>query len=122
MGNARCPEYFQALNLVEIEFYDDAGVEKARQEVFAQLNTQATPETAAKWDEDRQEKTTRLLHRMGEALGFDLQQLDLLKGGYAPKWLTDMLTEQQEARSRLIEVLRGDKPIRVRMEPPETKQ
>lgn len=50
---------------------------------------------------------------MAKVLGYNLQQLDVLEGGYYPQGLMDMELEQQAVRRALIEVLSGRRPLAV---------
>ena len=87
------PEKVRALNLVEIEFYGLKAVELAHQEVIAHINTPAP--LPANWGDRHRKLMTKLLSEMAKALDYELQQLDVLDGGYYPQGFADIELEQQ---------------------------
>lgn len=97
-----------ALNLVEIEFYGIKPVEDAQREVMAHLNLKPLP---ADWSDRHRKLLTKLLSEIAKVLGYELQQLDVLEGGYYPQGLVDIELEQQEVRRALIQVLSGNRPL-----------
>jgi hypothetical protein len=112
MGSRRAPlspERVKALNMVEIEFYGIAAVEVAYKDVMNHINTPRPVPDA--WGERQRTLLTKLLSEMAKVLGYDLQQLDVLEGGYYPQGFLDIELEQQVARQALIEVLSGRRPL-----------
>ncbi len=103
------PDRVRALNLVEIEFYGVKPVEDAHQQVMAHIN--APRPLPAGWDDRQRKLMTKLLSEMAKVLGYDLQQLDVLEGGYYPQGIADIELEQQAARRALVEVLSGNRPL-----------
>ncbi len=104
-------EKVSALNMVEIEFYGLESVQGAHRDVMAHINTPALkPE---EWNARHRTLLTKLLSEMAGVLGYKLQQLDMLEGGYYPQGLVNIETEQQEVRRTLIEVLSGRRPLLV---------
>jgi hypothetical protein len=112
MANRRAilaPDKVKALNLVEIEFYGVKPVEIAHQEVMKHINTpQPTPPD---WNDRHRTLLTKLLSEMAKALGYELQQLDVLQGGYYPQGFAEIELEQQALRRALIEVVSGNRPL-----------
>jgi hypothetical protein len=99
----------RALNLVEIEFYGVSAVEDAHREVMKHINTpQPLPEG---WSDRQRKLLTKLLSEMAKVLGYEIQQLDVLDGGYYPQGFADIELEQQALRRSLIEVLSGNRPL-----------
>jgi hypothetical protein len=43
---------------------------------------------------------TKLLSEMAKVLGYNLQQLDVLEGGYYPQGFFDIETEEQDSRRK----------------------
>lgn len=114
MGTRRSPlsdEHVKGLNLVEIEFYGVDAVQSAHRELMQHINTKPGDDNA--WTERKRHLTTRLLSAMATALGYNLQQLDVLEGGYAPQRYADLEQEQQLVRHLLIEVLSARRPLAV---------
>jgi hypothetical protein len=103
------PDKVRALNLVEIEFYGIKSVEGAHKEVIAHINLQRPLPDA--WGDRHRVLLTKLLSEMAKVLGYELQQLDVLEGGYYPQGFADIELEQQELRRVLIQVLSGNRPL-----------
>lgn len=103
------PDRIKALNLVEIEFYGVKPVENAHQDVMAHIN--APKPLPAGWGDRQRTLITKLLSEMAKVLGYDLQQLDVLEGGYYPQGIADIELEQQAARRAVIEVFTGNRPL-----------
>ena len=80
-------EHVNALNLVEVDFYDCKKVIAAWQAYKAHLDSGATSE-AQNWGDTRDGLLARLLHEIGKVLHFGIPAMDIFKGGYAPiAWL-----------------------------------
>jgi hypothetical protein len=105
------PEKVTALNMVEIEFYGLPLVQDAYREVMIHINT--PPPLPAGWHDRHRALLTRLLSQMARALGYHLEQLDVLEGGYYPQSFADIGIEQQAVRRALIELLSGRRPLSV---------
>lgn len=114
MGTRRAllaPDKVKALNMVEIDFYGITTVEGAHREVMAHINTpQPLP---AGWDDRHRKLLTKLPSEMAKVLGYQLQQLDVLEGGYYPQGFADIELEQQSVRRALIQILSGNRPLLV---------
>ena len=66
----------------------------------------------AGWADRQRTLITKLLSEMAKVLGYDLQQLDVLEGGYYPQeGIADIELEQQAARRAVIEVFTGNRPL-----------
>lgn len=110
-------EHVAALNLVEIEFYNEADVINAWKNYLKNLSKNLTEPNITDKDrlrhfEDQEELLTKLLHAMAKALGFsNIEQLDIMKGGYSPQGWADIESQQHLLRGMLIEMLRGNRPI-----------
>ena len=119
MATRRAPlsaEKATALNMVEIEFYGIQSVQDVHREVMAHIN--APRPLPAGWNERHRTLVTRLLSEMATVLGYKLQQLDVLEGGYYPQGFADIKAEQQAVRRALIDVLSGQRPLAVSPAPP----
>jgi hypothetical protein len=112
MGSRRAPlspERVKALNMVEIEFHGIASVEAAYRDVMAHINMPRPLPHG--WGERHRTLLTKLLSEMAKVLGYELQQLDVLEGGYYPQGFVDIEVEQQLVRQALIDVLSGRRPL-----------
>jgi len=76
------PEYVAALNTVEVEFAGVKPVENAQRELLTHLNSnaQANP---LEWTDRIRRLQTRLLYAIANYLGYEMEQLDVLEGGYS---------------------------------------
>lgn len=104
-------DHVTALNMVEIEFYDQPKVLAAYQDLFKHFNLSG-PAPPDWWDK-RMKLQTKLLSAMGKSLGYDFAQLEVLEGGYTPKGWTTAEQEQQELRRLLIDVCSGKRSLAV---------
>ena len=64
-----------------------------------------------RFDEHHRKLVTKLLTEMAKVLGYELQQLDVLDGGYHPQGFVDIENEQQAVRRALIQTLSGNRPL-----------
>lgn len=95
-------EHVGALNLVEIEFYKEKNVSNALQRYFDHLNTRTTDE---RWLDTSNHLFTKLLYEIAKSLGYKIEQLQILTGGYAPQGWIDNEGRQEEIQNRLIALL-----------------
>jgi hypothetical protein len=100
-----------ALNMVEIEFHGVASVENAYREVMRHIN-HARP-LPKNWGDEQRKLVTKLISEIASVLGYKLQQLDMLDGGYYPEGLASIESEQQAVRQAIIETLNGNRPLRI---------
>jgi hypothetical protein len=111
------PDHVGALNLVEIEFHSEKAVIDAWKAYWAHLN-KAVPSNLSDQQQqqllrDRDALLTKLLHAVATALHFDIEQLDIFEGGYAPQaWLDDEQSLKL-LRILLLDVLAGKRGIPV---------
>jgi hypothetical protein len=109
------PDHVGALNLVEIEFYDQKPVIDAWKAYWSNLGRRV-PSDQAEQDAFFKEQAsllTKLLHAMARSLDFHIEQLDIFEGGYVPQgWEQD---EQiiRLTRMLLLDVLSGRRSIPV---------
>jgi hypothetical protein len=105
------PDHVGALNLVEIEFRNDGHVIKAWAEYFRDLGERWPSGLQVAEQQDlerkREAKLTKLLHAMANALKFNIEQMEIFEGGYAPQGWLDDEQAQRLIRFHLIEILSG---------------
>jgi hypothetical protein len=117
MGTRRTPltpEHVGALNLVEIEFHNDSEVISAWRKYMEHLGSPiltGDADVQRRFFEERSTQFTKLLHTVGKSLGYQIEQLEILQGGYAPRGWEDERWEQRELRRLLIETLQGSRAI-----------
>jgi hypothetical protein len=95
--------------MVEIDFYGKRAVLDAYRDVMTHIN--APPPLPAGWSDRLRTHMTKLLTEMATVLGYKLQQLDVLEGGYYPQGFVDIEQEQQAVRRALLQILSGNRPL-----------
>jgi hypothetical protein len=110
------PERVKALNLVEIEFYGVRPVQAAFQEFMRHVNTSSPLPVG--WHEENQKRLTKLLTEMARILGYKLQQLDVLDGGYYPQVHLDIESDQLNLRRALLDLCTGKRALWINQLPP----
>src|SRR3546814_9083558 len=107
------PDYVGALNLFEIEFHGERSVETAWKNLLKHFAVDLPDdrEKIATWNAEVRDLTTRLLHAMGKSLRLNIEQLDIMGGGYAPRAWEENETEHLLLRKFMLEVLRGDRQL-----------
>lgn len=107
-------EHVTALNLIEIEFYGNLEVTTAAKNYLDHL--------AAKMPDDQKERDkhfelqiqllAKLLHAMAKTLNFkNIEQIDIMNGGYSPQGWADIEQQQHVLRFLLIDMLNGNRGI-----------
>ncbi len=125
MATRRAPlaaDKVKALNMVEIDFYGVSSVQEAHRDVMAHINTRQSPDQLEEWNDRHRKLITKLLSEMAKVLDYQLQQLDVLEGGYYPQWFADIESEQQEVRRALIQTLSGNRPLIVSSTAPTPRE
>ncbi|WP_233863725.1 DUF6680 family protein [Paraburkholderia adhaesiva] len=82
------PDHVNALNLIEVDFYKCEEVEKAWKTYLDHLNTrfpQDDEPAAQVWGKTKERRLAQLLFQISKVLKFDMSELDLFEGGYAPE-------------------------------------
>lgn len=105
------PDKVRALNMVEVDFHGLKSVEDAYRGVMAHINIPAP--FPPDWNDRHRKLITKLLSEIAKVLGYNLQQLDVLEGGYYPQGFADIELEQQAVRQELIQILSGRRPLLV---------
>jgi hypothetical protein len=108
-------EHVTALNLIEIDFQGKTRVLQAWKVFFENLCTD--PKDQPKFQRsvaERQSLLTRLLHEIAKIVGYPIEQLDILAGGYTPQAVYNTFQRQQDLQTAAIEVLSGTKPLLVK--------
>ena len=77
-------DHVNALNLVEVDFYNCEKVVKAYKEYKEHLHVTNQPEDEV-WNEKKEKLLAQLLFTMGTVLKFNIPAMEIFKGGYAPK-------------------------------------
>lgn len=120
-ANRLSPVHVEALNRIEVEFYNDRNVMEARKVLLDAFESFPQDEKALDYSaklEKAVEKSNdclvKLLYQMSESLGYHFDEVHLKKGVYAPKGHAEAELQQYELRQHLLAILKGNKPIIVR--------
>lgn len=108
-------EFVGALNLVPVHFYSDKEVMNRYAELIAVFDDTAwfVAEANARLAQQVDLKVAYLLSAMSYAVGRPVEQLQILRGGYAPQGWQDEEQAQRLLRSALTEVVSGQRPLPV---------
>jgi hypothetical protein len=129
------PEHVGALNLVEIDFAGHADVLQCHKMLFENFSKPASrliseehqpnddDATRQKKDQaygtraygERQHLLVKLLFSIGRALGYRIEQLDILEGGYHPTFHAELELQQELLRRYLISIANGERSFPVRV-------
>ncbi len=122
-------DHVGALNLIELEFADQSEVIKHWRNLLTHFGTthpRSESETEQNSDEEkeklrktrifhdrlfqeRQELLTLLLHSMAKTLNFNIEQLEIFKGGYVPQGHIDMEDDGHVIRQFIADIARNNR-------------
>jgi hypothetical protein len=105
-------EHVTALNLIEIDFQGKKEVLQAWKVYFENLcvDTKNESRRDRAWQE-RPALLAKLLHAIAKVLGYSIEQLDIMAGGYTPQGFFDEAQAQRDLRALTAEVLSGKRPL-----------
>lgn len=112
--NTLSPEYVAALNMVELEFAGRDNVLRPFKTLFDHYQTQPQPND---WQDRLRSLIARLLFAMAKDLGYEMEQLDVMEGGYLPSGWNAMENDRNAVLSAMAKVARGEAAIPVVMVP-----
>jgi hypothetical protein len=119
-------KHVEAMNLVELEFYNERKVMDCWRLYRNHLDDQAyIKRDVPSWDNDRNKLLIDLLYEMSISLGYSYDKSQIQKGVYYPAGYVDIENENKETRKLWLEVLRGQRQIPMKAEvwtnqPPKT--
>lgn len=108
-------EFVGALNLVPVHFFSDKAVMQRYAALIAVFDDTAwfVAEARGKLHEKADLNVAYLLSAMSRAVGRPVEQLQILRGGYAPQGWQDEEQAQRALRSALTEIVSGQRPLPV---------
>jgi hypothetical protein len=108
-------EHVTALNLIEIDFQGKPEVLHAWKAYFENLCADAKDESRIQraWQE-RPALLAKLLHAIAKVLKYNIEQLDIMAGGYTPQGFFDEVQAQRELRTLVSELLSGKRPLLIK--------
>lgn len=106
------PERVQALNLIEVEFFGKQAVLNRFSDLLEVYNDQVRwksedSDVRTSVLQEVDDKTVLLLQEMGRVLGYKLENLTLLRGGYYPEAFSQIELQQNEIREFLVGLKKG---------------
>ncbi|WFS00171.1 DUF6680 family protein [Rhizobium tumorigenes] len=113
------PDFVAALNMVEIDYHNAPKVQIIYADLMRQLNTKPTE---ANWHERTERLVARLINAMGQNVGYSMEQLDILEGGYIPQGMVDEEQLQHLLRRSLLNIFNGGQPLPVTIVSPPPPQ
>lgn len=109
------PDRSEALNLAEVLFKDDQKVLSAWQAYMDKVNTEPPSDIKQleKLVQEANENYAKMLHAMANVLKIKIGEIDLMRGGYAPRSWENFEFESGLIRKYFIELLEGKRLIPV---------
>lgn len=121
-ANALSLEHVQALNLIDLEFYNEKEIREAWNVYRDHLNSypKTNEESNNKSTEDRwQEKSMNclidLLYSLSKYFGYDFDKVLLKNGAYSPNAHAWLELEQKIIRQGFVSIFAGDKAFKVKL-------
>jgi hypothetical protein len=111
------PRHVDALNSIPLEFNSSASVTQAWREYTAHLNDSAMIKAnPVGWGERKFELLITLVYEMGNSLGYDhIDKTTLRTHIYVPQGYEDTEEQFRQIRTKLLQVLGGERPIPMTM-------
>lgn len=109
-------DHVKALNLIDIEFYDEQLIRDSWNIYRDHLNSypkNSDKPTQDRWEEKRVDYMTDLLYEMSKYFGYNFDKVLLKKGAYYPTAHGILNTEQALIRQGLVQLLWGQTALKV---------
>jgi hypothetical protein len=108
------PKHVEALNRLDVEFYEDEKVKEAWKEYLDHLNqahkiVQNDKEGWATWTSKKEDLFANLLDETSKNLGYKFDKVDLKRRHYYPQAFADIETEMMIIRRGLVQVFMDQK-------------
>jgi hypothetical protein len=113
------PKHVEALNRLDVEFYEDDKVKESWKEYLDHLNQThkiATndKEGLASWTSKKEDLFASLLDTMAKSLGYKYDKVDLKRRHYYPQAFADIETEQMIIRRGLVQIFLDQKAFPIK--------
>jgi hypothetical protein len=109
--------HVEALNLVEVEFYNDSKVMECWRQYRIHLDDQQyIKRDVAAWDKDRNKLLVDMLYEMSIVLGYTYVKSEIQKGVYYPSGYANTENEAAKTRTLWLEILEGKRQIPMKAE------
>ena len=115
-GTVLSPLHVEALNLIDVEFTDRNSTDRRvlnawalyRDHLARKTDDRYDPQSVSAWFDKSQELLTRLLYEMGQALGYQFDEVHIKRGAYVPQAHFFIEEEQNFIRRELVRILKGE--------------
>ncbi len=107
-------DHTKALNMIDMEFYDDESVKSAWEKYLNSLSTDVSEYNESKmreFYEKRDDLFVGLLQAIAKLLRYDFSVDHLKRGIYVPQAHADLQSDQVRVRKAVIDVFEGKKPL-----------
>ncbi|RWM05921.1 DUF6680 family protein [Mesorhizobium sp.] len=112
-------EFVNALNLIPVHFNRDVEVMKRRRGLMDLFNdpqwTADDIATRARMLDRRETMVAELIREVGRAVNVSIDDIEILKGAYAPQSWADQEEVTQRARRAALEILEGRRSVPVQV-------
>ena len=105
------PEHVRALNMIDIEFYDQKQIIDSWREYHSHLGEPFDENSIALWSQKKNELLINLLFVMGKHLDYDFDKVNLKTGSYIPLGYGKIDEQNLLIRDNIIQILTGKKPF-----------
>jgi hypothetical protein len=109
-------EHVKALNLIDIEFYEEKKIRDSWNIYRDHLNSypqNSDTSTQDRWEEKRVDYMTDLLYEMSNYFGYNFDKVMLKKGAYYPTAHGILNMEQALVRQGLVKLLLGQSSLKI---------
>lgn len=110
-------DHVGALNLIEIEYYKEQRVLTALEKYMQHLNDRRSNQTHTDveiWLKNSDHLFTKLMYEVAKSLGYEIEQLQILTGGYSPQGWAEVEERGANIQKKLLAFLNGEIPLPIR--------
>lgn len=108
-GSTLSPAHVEALNRIDIEFYDEKTITDTWKTYLDHLNDRSLPPEA--WAAKLPDHLTDLLFVMGRSLGYNFDKVHIKRATYYPQGYGDIEQDQLAIRKGVLAVLKGERAL-----------
>ncbi len=109
-------DHVQALNMIDVAFYEEKGVREAWKGLFDSFSRKATDQTEDKLlSAERSQMLVELLHVMAKSVDYDFDRTHIKNQAYTPQAHEDIDVEGNLIRRSLVKMLLDDGAFRLKV-------
>jgi hypothetical protein len=118
-GDKLSLDHVKALNMIDIEFYNEQEIKNEWNVYRDQLNTNPGSQGWNEWNTKIEEYFANLLYAMSKFFDYNFDKVIIKKGAYSPQAHGSYQNEMSQIRAMAIDVLQGKKPVHISLFPGE---